>query len=59
MGFGLTEKCPEERNFIIILNHQLGYKLYDLTLCKIPVIFIEFIDNHCLILYTHILHCKF
>lgn len=59
MGFRLTEKCPEERNFIIILNHQLGYKLYDLILCNIPVIFIESIDNHCLILHTHILHCKF
>jgi len=48
MGFRSTEKCPKEQNLITILNYQLGHKIS-----------VVFIDNHHLVLHTHILPCKF
>ena len=59
MEFRSAEKCPEERSFIIVVNYWLGHKLHDLELCYIPIVFIHAIDNHSLVLHTHILSYKF
>ena len=55
----MTEKCIEKRNFITILNYLLSHKLYDLALLRISIIFSQAINNHCLVLHTHISFHKF
>lgn len=57
--FQTTEKCLEEKNLITVLYHWLGYKLYNIALYKISIIFIKAIDNHHLVLHTYILPCEF
>ena len=57
--FQTTEKCLEERNLITVLYHQLGHKLHNITLCKIPIAFIKAIDNHYLVLHIYILSSEF
>ena len=58
MEFRITEKYLE-RNLITVLNYWLGHNLHDLALLRIPITFIQAINNHYLVLYTNILLHKF
>ena len=37
-----------------MLNHRLGHKLHDLALRRIPITFIQAINNHRLVLHANI-----